>query len=267
VTFRGRVALVTGAGSGIGRLAAQRLAAQGALVAAVDRDAEALEVVRRHSPNVSTHVVDVTDAVALADCVARVGLEAGPVDRLVHAAGICLPGPLVEQPAADIERVMAVNYTGTVHAVKAVVDGMVERSRGDIVLLASMAGWVPSYRLGAYDASKFAVVAFGEVRAHELEGRGVRTVVVCPPPVDTPMLDAIRAADPRALGDQPSITAAAVLDAAEAALERGEVFAFPGRGTRAAVRVRRHAPGVLWRRLARLERGPASQPRHGAPPP
>ena len=145
-----------------------------------------------------------TCALPICDCVARVVAESGPVDRLVHAAGICLPGPLVEQPAADIERVMTVNYTGTVLAVKSVVDGMVERSRGDIVLLASMAGWVPSYRLGAYDASKFAVVAFGEVLAHELEGRGVRTVVVCPPPVDTPMLDAIRAADPRAIGDQPS---------------------------------------------------------------
>lgn len=266
MTFRGRVALVTGAGSGIGRLAAQRLAAQGAQVAALDLDADGLEVTRRYSPNVSTHVVDVTDAAALGDCVAHVAAASGPVDRLVHAAGICLPGPLVEQPAVDIERVMTVNYLGTVHAVKAVVDGMVERSRGDIVLLASMAGWVPSYRLGAYDASKFAVVAFGEVLAHELEGRGVRTVVVCPPPVDTPMLDGIRAADPRAIGDQPSIRAAEVLDAAETALERGEVFAFPGRGTRAAIRVRRHAPDVLWRRLARIERGPASQPRHGAPP-
>lgn len=267
MTFRGRVALVTGAGSGIGLLAAQRLAAQGAMVAALDREPPALVAAARHAPNVTTHVVDVTDADALAACVARVTAEHGPVDRLVHAAGICLPGLLVDQPTADIERVMTVNYSGTVHAVKAVVDGMVERSRGDIVLLASMAGWVPSYRLGAYDASKFAVVAFGEVLAHELAGRGVRTVVVCPPPVRTPMLDAINAADPRALGGQPAIGAGEVLDAAEAALERGEVFAYPGRGARTVVRVRRHAPGLLWRRLGRIEQGPARQPRHGAPPP
>jgi len=266
VTFRGSVALVTGAGSGIGLLAAQRLAAQGARVAALDLTAESLEAAQRHSPNVSAFAADVTDPDALGDAMARIVAEVGPIDRLVHAAGICLPGRLVEQPVEDVARVMEVNYVGTVRSVTAVVGGMVERSRGDIVLLASMAGWVPSFRLGAYDASKFAVVAYGEVLAHELEGTGVRTVVVCPPPVATPMVDAINAADPMALGGQPAIRAAEVLDAAERALERGEIFAFPGRITRSAVRVRRLAPGLLWKRMDRIERGPRRQPRHGAPP-
>ena len=266
MTFRGSVALVTGAGSGIGLLAAQRLAAQGARVAALDLTPASLEAAQRHSPNVSAFAADVTDPDALAAAIERVVAEVGPVDRLVHAAGICLPGRLVDQPVADIARVMEVNYLGTVRTVAAVVDGMLERSRGDIVLLASMAGWVPSYRLGAYDASKFAVVAYGEVLAHELEGTGVRTVVVCPPPVATPMLDAINAADPLALGGQPSIRPAEVLDAAEAALERGEIFAFPGRITRSAIRVRRLAPSLLWKRMDKVERAPRRQPRHGAPP-
>ena len=175
-----------------------------ARVAALDLSPESLEAAQRHSPNVSPYAADVTDPDALAATIARVVDECGPVDRLVHAAGICLPGRLVDQSVDDVARVMEVNYLGTVRTVAAVVDGMLERSRGDIVLLASMAGWVPSYRLGAYDASKFAVVAYGEVLAHELEGTGVRTVVVCPPPVATPMLDAINAADPQALAGQPA---------------------------------------------------------------
>ena len=171
----------------------------------------------------------------------------------------------VDIPAGEFIAVVGASGCGK-STLMLMVAGLLKRSRGDIVLLASMAGWVPSYRLGAYDASKFAVVAYGEVLAHELEGTGVRTVVVCPPPVDTPMLEAIEAADPMALGGQPSIRAAEVLDAAERALERGEIFAFPGRITRSAIRMRRIAPGLLWKRMGRIERGPRRQPRHGAPP-
>ncbi len=266
MTFRGRVALVTGAASGIGLLAAKRLAAQGALVAAVDLTLEGLAPALEHSPNVRAYAADVTDQGAVDDVVERITGEHGGIDRLVSAAGICLPGLLQDQAIEDISRVMDVNYGGSVRMVKAVLDGMIERSRGDIVLIASLAGWVPSYRMGAYGASKFAVVAFGEVLSHELLGTGLRTVVVCPPPVDTPMLIGINEADPRALEGLPGIEAREVLDSAEAALERGELFAFPGPKTRQAVRTRRLTPELLWRRLSRVENGPARQPRHGAPP-
>lgn len=266
MTFRGRVAIVTGAGSGIGLLAAKRLAAQGAVVAAIDLSLEGLASAQEHSPNVYAYAADITDQEAVDEAVARITSEHGGVDRLVNAAGICLPGLLQDQSVSDISRVMDVNFGGTVRMVKAVLDGMIERSRGDIVLIASLAGWVPSFRMGAYGASKFAVVAFGEVLSHELVGTGLRTVVVCPPPVDTPMFAGINEADPKALLGIPAIEAREVLDSAEEALERGELFAFPGPKTRQAVRTRRLTPELLWRRLSSVENGPARQPRHGAPP-
>ncbi len=266
MTFRGHVAVVTGAASGIGLLAAKRLAAQGAVVAAIDLSIEALSSAQEHSPNVFAYSCDITDQDAVNDVIARIAIDHGGIDRLVNAAGICLPGLLQDQPVSDIARVMDVNYGGTVNMVKAVLDGMIERSRGDIVLIASLAGWIPSFRMGAYGASKFAVVAFGEVLSHELQGTGLRTVVVCPPPVDTPMLTGINKAEPLALEGIPGIEAREVLDSVESALEHGELFAFPGPKTRAAVRSRRLTPDLLWRRLTRVENGPARQPRHGAPP-
>ena len=80
---------------------------------------------------------------------------------------------------------------GTVHVVKATLPGMLKRHSGDLVLFASLAGWLPSSRFGAYSATKFAVVAFGETLAHENAGSGVRFLCVCPPIVDTPLLEQV----------------------------------------------------------------------------
>jgi short-subunit dehydrogenase len=186
--------------------------------------------------------------------VKEVEAELGPVDRLVHAAGICSPARLVDQSEDDIDRSMRVNYLGTVRVVKAVLPGMLERRHGDIVTFASLAGWLPTPYLGAYAATKFAVVAFTEVLAQEHEGSGVRFACVCPPVVETPMVRAIRATEERAVGPQRGIDPAIVIDALERALERGDLFVFPGPAARRVWRLRRHAPGVL-RRMVRRQIG------------
>src|SRR5205814_9849694 len=117
-------------------------------------------------------------AAAAADAVAGVVKDVesalGPPDRLVHAAGICLPSLLAEQPVDELDRTIAVNSLGTAYMVKAVLPGMLDRRRGEVVAFASLAGWLPSPRLGAYSASKHAVVAFMEVLAYENRGSGVR---------------------------------------------------------------------------------------------
>jgi NAD(P)-dependent dehydrogenase (short-subunit alcohol dehydrogenase family) len=245
------VALVTGAASGMGQLAARRLAAAGASVAAVDVDEAGIGETVARAPTMRSWVCDASDATAVERVVKEVESALGPVDRLVHAAGICLPAPLAEQPADEIDRTIAVNYLGTVHMVKAVLPAMLDRRRGDVVAFASLSGWLPSPHLGAYSASKHAVVAFMEILAYENRGSGVRFACVCPPVVDTPMVAGIDARDPAALGGQRGIDPAIVIDAIERSLDAGELFVLPGKGTKTAWRMRRFAPDLIWRRIER----------------
>jgi len=251
VTAAPGVALVTGAASGMGQLAARRLAAAGASVAAVDVDGNGLAATVLRAPTMRSWECDVTDAGAVEQLVKEAESALGPIDRLVHAAGICLPGLLAEQRVDDLDRTIAVNYLGTAHAVLSVLPGMLDRRHGEIVAFASLAGWLPSPHLGAYSASKHAVVAFMEVLAYENRGSGVRFACVCPPVVETPMVAGIRARDDAALGGQRGIEPGIVLDAIERSLDADELFVFPGRGTKGVWRGRRFAPGLIWRQIER----------------
>ena len=226
-------------------------AAAGASVAAVDVDDDGLAATVGRAPTMRSWTCDVSDADAVERVVKEVESALGPIDRLVHAAGICLPSLLAEQPVDEIDRTIAVNFLGTAYMVKAVLPGMLDRRRGDVVAFASLAGWLPSPRLGAYSASKHAVVAFMEVLAYENRGSGVRFACVCPPVVDTPMVAGIQARDDAALGGQRGIDPSVVVDAIGASLEAGELFVLPGRGTKTAWRTRRFAPGLIWRQIER----------------
>lgn len=253
MAMRGKVALVTGAGSGMGRLATWRLASEGVEVAAVDVDATGLGRTAAHAPQVHPMEADVSDADSLAQVVQEAGAALGPLDRVVHAAAIAPSGRLVEQDPGEMARIMSVNYVGTVNVVAATLPAMLERGRGDLVLFGSLAGWLPSPYVGAYSASKAAVVSYAETLWHELgPDTGVRLVCTCPPIVDTPMLDQIDPRPPFYDAVAP-IRPEAVLDAIEDALEKGELWSFPGRGTRAVWRVRRFVPATLWRRLEALD--------------
>jgi short-subunit dehydrogenase len=245
------VALVTGAASGMGQLAARRLAAAGSSVAAVDVDHDGLAATVARAPTMRSWTCDVSDAATVERVVKEVESTLGPIDRLVHAAGICLPAPLAEQPVDEIDRTIAVNFLGTAHMVKTVLPGMLDRRRGDVVAFASLAGWLPSPHLGAYSASKHAVVAFMEVLAYENRGSGVRFACVCPPVVDTPMAAGIRARDAVAIGGQGGIDPSVVVDAIESSLEAGDLFVLPGKGTKSVWRARRFAPRLIWRQVER----------------
>jgi len=247
MAFRGQVALVTGAASGMGRLACRRLAAGGARVAAVDVNEEGLRETAAGAPAIRACVQDVTDARAVAELVRRVEADLGPIDRVMNAAAIMPTGLLLDQDTALINRIMDINYGGTVNVTRAALPGMLERGRGDLVNFASLAGWSPALHFGAYNASKFAVVAFSEVLHHENRGKGVRMVCVCPPPVDTPLLDQAKS-KPKILERMGKpIAPESVLDAIEAGLEAGQLFIFPGRGTRLNVLLRRLFPAFVWR--------------------
>lgn len=253
MAFRGEVAFVTGAASGMGRLASQRLADAGASVAACDVDEAGLRTTAEGRPGIRPLPLDVTNATAVAAAVKQVESELGPIDRVLNAAAIMPTGFLLDQEPALVHRIMDINYGGTVNVSQAALPSMLARGRGDLVNFASVAGWLPTLHFGAYNASKFAVVAYTEVLYHENRGRGVRFACVCPPPVATPLLDQAKS-KPKILDESPPIRPEQVLDAIERDLERGRLFVFPDRNSRAVVWARRLVPGLVWRYVHRIEK-------------
>lgn len=253
MAFRGNVALVTGAASGMGRLACRRLAAEGARVAALDLNEEGLRETASGSDAIRAYPQDVTDTQGVTEVVRRIESELGPVDRVMNAAAIMPTGFLVDQDAETIHRIMDINYGGIVNVTSAVLPGMLERRAGDVVNFASIAGWAPTLHFGAYNASKFAVVAYTEVLYHENRGRGVRICCVCPPPVETPLLQQAKSKPKMLERAGKPIPPDQVLDAIEAGLEEGRLFVFPGRGTHLSQVLRRWFPGLVWRMVHRVE--------------
>jgi short-subunit dehydrogenase len=147
---------------------------------------------------------------------------------------------------------MDINYCGTVNVTMATLPGMIARGHGDLVNFASIAGWLPSMHFGAYNASKFAVVAFTEVLYHENRNKGVRFACVCPPPVATPLLDQAKS-NPKILEGLPPIPPEQVLDAIEKSLDAGRLMVFPDRTSKLSYWMRRFLPGLLWSGSHRTE--------------
>jgi short-subunit dehydrogenase len=237
-------ALVTGGGSGMGQAAAWRLAAAGRNVAVLDMNAAGMATTaERHPDRITTHEVDVSDADAVAKTIAAVEDQVGPLGRVVNAAGIVRVSPLLDQDIADIALTMAVNFGGVVNVCQAVVPGMLERGRGEVVNFASLMGWVPQARIGAYVASKFAVVGYTEVLWQENRGHGVRFACVCPPTVQTPMLDDFIPNQANQRKAMP-ISSDKVIDEIERCLQRDRLLVLPG-SAKPVWWMRRHAPWLL----------------------
>ncbi len=254
MTFRGQVALVTGAASGMGQLATWRLAAAGTEVVALDVDEAGLERTARHAPMVHPKRCDVADLAQVEAAVADAVDRLGPIDRVVSAAAIAPSGRLLRQGAAEVARIHAVDLVGSANVLLSVAPAMVERGRGDVVQFASLAGWLPSIGLGAYSSAKAGVASLTETLWREHRGSGVRFVCVCPPVVDTPLLDTIGADAPVGLTRAPRLAPEVVLDAIEDALDGDRFWCFPGRGTTLLWRLRLLAPVRFAAWMDRFER-------------
>ena len=186
-SLAGRVAVVTGASSGIGLATATALAAAGARLVLVSRSRPRLEAAARDvaaaGPGTSPPLVvpcDVSDPGAVRDMAERVQRDAGVPDVVVNNAGVGHWGPVVELSLERIHEVFAVNFFGAVHCTKAFLPGMLERGRGTVVFVSSGLGALPFPRTAAYAASKHALNGFaGSLRA-EVEPLGVDVVLVLP---------------------------------------------------------------------------------------
>jgi NAD(P)-dependent dehydrogenase (short-subunit alcohol dehydrogenase family) len=187
----GRVAVVTGAASGIGSACALRLAREGAQVAGLDVSAVAderwTETVRRQ-PGSFLATVDVRDEGAVEAAAAGARRRLGRIDVLVNAAGVASGGAVHLLPAEEWDRALAVNLKGTYLVCKHVLPAMLDQGAGAIVNIASIEGLEGSEGGSAYNASKGGVVLLTRNMAMDYARRGIRVNAVCPGFVDTPML-------------------------------------------------------------------------------
>lgn len=186
------IALVTGAGSGIGRAVAARLVRGGWRVGLVGRRPEALaETAMLCDGSAYSYPCDVAEAGAVAAMIAAVSRDQGRVDALVLCAGTNIARrDWAQLSGADYRAVLAANLDGAFHCVQAVLPGMRERGAGTIVAINSEAGKMASAKSGAaYVASKFGLAGLIQSLNAEERGRGIRACSIFPGDVNTPLLD------------------------------------------------------------------------------
>jgi short-subunit dehydrogenase len=184
--WSGTTTVITGASRGIGRSVALAAAAKGARVGLIARSQADLEAVLAEAGGQGAYAVaDVANPDELTAALRQLEDALGPVDVLVANAGIGAYGAFADLTAEELDHIVRVNVLGTAHAIRAVVPGMIERRRGHIVTMGSIAGRIGSPFEAIYSATKFAGVGLTEALVVELEPYGIGVSLVNPGPVAT----------------------------------------------------------------------------------
>ena len=189
INMSDKVAIVTGGASGMGQITARRLAKQGAKVAIFDVNEKGLEDTAAESDNITAFQCDISDLQDVQAKVAQVSSTLGPIELLVHAAALMPSHKLIDHTHEGMEKLFRINYFGTTYMIRAVLPNMMARGSGRIIAFGSIAGIALVPKMGAYCATKAAVNAYVEVLQNEIRGSGVHVHLVCPPAVNTPLVD------------------------------------------------------------------------------
>jgi|RhiMetdeSRZDD1v2_1073273.scaffolds.fasta_scaffold56547_5 2-hydroxycyclohexanecarboxyl-CoA dehydrogenase len=192
----GATALVTGAGSGIGRAIALELARKGSNVLAVDQHPETAEktalACSEVGPEAHFLTCDVTDVEAVRALAAQVEADRGGIDVLVNNAGVGMTGRFADMTIDDWRWIRAVNLDGIVQCCHAFGPGLLARGRGQVVNVASALAYTPRATEAAYVTTKAAVLAFSQCLRADWAGTGVGVTVACPGVINTPILESTR---------------------------------------------------------------------------
>jgi NAD(P)-dependent dehydrogenase (short-subunit alcohol dehydrogenase family) len=245
-----KTVLITGGASGIGRAFVERMSNQGWRVVVVDMNESALAELA--SDTVSTFTCDVANLEQVKATVNEITESFGSIDRLIHCAAIMPAGKLATMPAETTNLLMTVNYGGTVNVVQTVLQDMLARDTGEMIVFGSSGGSVPVPDCGAYCASKAATNTYMEILAEENRASGVQFMLVCPPLVDTPLLEqAMATAQPRmlrySLENKRYMTPDDIVDAVETGLKKNVRILWPGMEAKILQWLRRFSPRLLWK--------------------
>ena len=210
----GRVALVTGSASGIGRAVARAFAAEGAAVHAVDVQADALAAVveglRAEGLEVASSVADVAQPEEVERVVTHVLDAGGRVDCLANVAGVISSEPVEEVSLAEWDRILGINLRGTFLCARAVVPAMKRRGSGSIINVSSRAGAMGFAGMSAYCASKFGVEGLSRALAQELAPHGIAVNTITPgTPIHTAMSETTYSPEQRKIWQDPAVIAPA----------------------------------------------------------
>lgn len=190
--LEGKVVIVTGGGSGIGRAVCQRFADEQATVAIFDINgdgaAETVRLISDAGGRASAYVADISDYDAVEVAVAAVENDLGPVDVLVNNAGWDEAKPFLATDTALWRKIIDINLYGPLNLHHTVVSRMVQREAGKVINVASDAGRVGSSGEAVYSACKGGIIAFSKTLARELARKNIQINTVCPGPTDTPLL-------------------------------------------------------------------------------
>jgi hypothetical protein len=254
-SFRDLRVLVTGASSGIGRAFALRLAGQGARLALVARRRDELDALAGEIDTRGGEALvlpcDVAERDQVEACAARAEQMLGGVDLLVNNAGYGHHRAFLDWDVADMERMLRVNYLGSLYFTRSLAPGMRARGCGWIVFVASVAGRIASPEESAYVASKFAMVGLAESLSIELEQHGIHVLTVCPGVVDTPFFDAEAMERMPPVARRSMVEVDGMVDAMVRALRKGRHgITFPRR-IAAGYIVRALAPSFFRRQVKR----------------
>jgi NAD(P)-dependent dehydrogenase (short-subunit alcohol dehydrogenase family) len=267
--LRGGVAVVTGAGSGIGRALARQLAAEGSALAIADVDEKGLEETAsslgKIAAKVSAHVVDVADEARVKTFSEEVNAEHGRVTLLINNAGVALHGTFEELSLDDLRWLMGINFWGAVYGVSYFLPLLKRQPRAHIVNLSSVFGIVAPVGQSAYSASKFALRGFTEALRHELQGTSVGVSCVHPGGIQTAIARRARlGANAQASGKEEGVSffekvAKTSPEAAAARIlkgvERREPRILIGMDAWQIDVIQRLRPGTYWNLMsARMER-------------
>ncbi len=241
--------MITGASSGIGRLLALRVASEGARVALVarreDRLREVAEMIRAQGSEAVVVPCDVANRDDVESAAQIVLDRFGVVDVLVNNAGYGGHCDFLEWDIDDIERMVQVNFLGSVYWTKALLPHMVERGSGWLVFMASVAGKIGVPGESAYSATKFAMIGLAEAISIETEDKGVHVLTVCPGAIDTEFFDEAARKRMPDVALRSMIQPEPVVDAVIRALARGKREVTVPKSIAAAYPVKAVAPGIV----------------------
>ena len=194
--LEGKVAVITGAGSGIGLAIAKRYAAEGATVVGYDvREADTWSEVEKAAPGVLYRIGDVRDGEAQVELASETLEQFGSIDILVTAAGVAGGGPVHLVPEEEWDRVQEINLKGTYLSCKAVLPTMIEQRSGSIITIASVEGLEAQEGGSTYNASKGGVVLLMKNMAIDYGRVGIRVNAICPGFIETPLFGAVMGGD------------------------------------------------------------------------